>query len=132
MFKKSSFRGPLGKSHSKRAKTPLKSGRQHLYQIYWSEWSQFRFKNSLWVIFSILGLFVKPLTANNKYFLLNRENFYQYFQMQLSQKRKIFNIFFFLFPFSKFRFNLEHFQKKDDPHSLNVFLNWRTPKNVVR
>ena len=33
-FKKSYFREPLGKSHSKRAETPLKSERQHLYQIY--------------------------------------------------------------------------------------------------
>ena len=35
--------------------------------------------------------------------------------MQLSQKEKIF--LDFLFAFSKFRFNFEHFQKKDDPHS---------------
>ena len=50
--------------------------------------------------------------------------------MQLSQKRKIFSQI--LFPFSKFRFNFEQFQKKDDHHSLKVFLDLRTPKNVVR
>ena len=32
----------------------------------------------------------------------------------------------FLFVFSEFRFNFEHFLKKDDPHSLNVFLNLQT------
>ena len=44
--------------------------------------------------------------------------------MQLSRKRKILSQF--LVPFYKFRFNFEHFQKKDDPQSLNVFLNLRT------
>ena len=39
--------------------------------------------------------------------------------MQLSRKRKIISDFFF--PFSKLNFNLEHFQKKDDPHSWYVF-----------
>ena len=35
--------------------------------------------------------------------------------MQLSQKQK--NLTDFLFAFSKFRVNFEHFQKKDDPHT---------------
>ena len=35
--------------------------------------------------------------------------------MQLSQKRKILSEFFF--GFSKFRFNFEYSQKKDDPQS---------------
>ena len=72
---------------------------------------QFRFKNSLWVICKILGLFVNPLTADDKYSLLNRSNLLQHFQMQLSQKRKTFSEFFFAF--SKFRFNFNHLQKKD-------------------
>ena len=36
------------------------------------------------------------------------------------------------FPFSKFRLNFEHFQKKDEPHSLHVFSNLRNRKNVVK
>ena len=36
-------------------------------------------------------------------------------QMQLSQKQKSFSQFFAAF--SKYRLNLEHFQKKDDTHS---------------
>ena len=62
----------------------------------------------------ILGLFLNPLTADNKYSLLKTRNLFEHFQMQLSQKRKIFSQFFLAF--SKFRFNFEHFQKKDDPH----------------
>ena len=61
-------------------------------------------------IYKILGLFVNPLTADDKYCLLNRGNLLTLFQMQLSQKRKIFSEFFFTF--SKFRFNLEYFRKK--------------------
>ena len=37
----------------------------------------------------------------------------------------------FFFPFSKFRVNFEHFQKKVTLLA-HVFLNLRTPKNVVR
>ena len=62
----------------------------------------------------IFGLSLNPLTADNKYSLLKRRNLFEHFQMQLSQKRKIFSQFFLAF--SKFRFNFEHFQKKDDPH----------------
>ena len=37
----------------------------------------------------------------------------------------------FFFAFSKFRFNFEHFRKKDDPHSSCIFNLW-IPKDVVR
>ena len=67
------------------------------------------------MIGKILGLFVNPLTADDKYTLLNRGNLLQHFQIHLYQKRKIFCQFFIIF--SKFRVNFEHFQKKDDPHS---------------
>ena len=50
--------------------------------------------------------------------------------MQLSQKQKVFSQF--LFAFSKFRFNFELFQKKNDPDILNVVLNLRSPRNMVR
>ena len=39
--------------------------------------------------------------------------------MQLSKKRKIFAEIFF--GFSKFRFNFEQFQNKDDPHTWYIF-----------
>ena len=71
------------------------------------------------MICKILGLFVNSLSADDKYSLLNRDNLLQHIQMHLSQKPKIFAQF--LFTFSKFRFNFENFQKKDDPHSWCIF-----------
>ena len=65
----------------------------------------------------MLGLFVNQLTADNKYSLPNRGNLLKHFQKQLCEKQKIISFFFFFFAFYKFRFNFEHFQKRDDPHS---------------
>ena len=56
----------------------------------------------------ILGLFVNPLTADDKYSLLNKDNLFQYLQISFSQ---------FCVAFLKYKFNFEPFQKKDDPHS---------------
>ena len=55
------------------------------------------------------------MTADDKYFLLNRDNLKQPIPTQLSQKQKAFSIF--LLGFSKSTLTFEHFQKKDDPHS---------------
>ena len=55
------------------------------------------------------------LTADDKYSLLNRENLTQPIRTQLSQKQKAFSQFFL--SFSNATLNLEHFQKKDDPHT---------------
>ena len=49
------------------------------------------------MIGKILGLFVNPLTSDDKYSVLNRGNLLQRFQMHLSHKRKIFREFFFHF-----------------------------------
>ena len=76
---------------------------------------QFSWKKSLLVIRKIIGLFVSPLKADDKYSLLHRGNLLQHFQMYWSQKQKIFSEFFFTF--SKFRFNFQHFLKKDDLRS---------------
>ena len=121
MSKRSPFRGPFDNQHGKRVETLFKSERQHLYHIYQSLSLQFRLKKSLWVICKILGLFVNPLTADDKYSFLNRANLLQHFQVQLSQKRKIFPKFIFFLAFSKFRFNFEHFQQTDDPDSWRIF-----------
>ena len=45
------------------------------------------------------------------------------------ETKNVFSFFFFFFTFSKFRFNFEYFGEKDD---AIVFLNLRTPKNLVR
>ena len=55
------------------------------------------------------------MTADDKYFLLNRDNLMQTIPTQLSQKQKGFSQFFLQFLTSTL--NFEHFQKKDDPHS---------------
>ena len=60
----------------------------------------------------MLGLFVNPLTVDDKYCLLKRGDLLQHFQIELSQKRKT---------CSEFRFNFEYFRKKDDPPSSYIF-----------
>ena len=129
MSNKSRFRGPFNKKHGKRAETLLKSERQDLYRIYWFLRTKIRSKNSPWVICKILGLFVEPLTAQDKYSLLNRGNLLQHVQIQLSQKRKIFLHFFV--HFLNLYAILNIFKKKMTPWA-NVFLNLRTGKSAVR
>ena len=63
-------------------------------------------------------MFVKTLTADDKYSLLNRDNLTQPIRTPLSQNDKAFSPFFL--PFSKSTLNFEHFQKNDDPRSLFI------------
>ena len=58
------------------------------------------------------------MTADRKYFLLNRDNLTQPIATQLSIKKKAF--FQFFLAFSKSTLNFEHLQKKDDLHSWNI------------
>ena len=67
------------------------------------------------MIYKIVRLFVNTLTADDKHYLLNRDNLTQPIQIQLSQKQKTFSEFFFAF--SKSILNFKHLPKKDDPHS---------------
>ena len=62
-----------------------------------------------------LKLFVNTLSADDKYSLLKRDNLTKPIRTQLSQKQKPF--YELLLAFSKSELNLEHFQKRDDPHS---------------
>ena len=133
MSKKSCFRGPLNKWHGKWTETLLKSERQHLYHIYWSLWRQLSYKKSLLMICKMLGLFLNVLTADDKYSLLSREILLQHIHLHLSQKWKIFSQFIYLFIF------FLHFRNLDSIFNIlnmtliaDVFLNLRTPKNVVR
>ena len=58
------------------------------------------------------------MSAVDKCSLPNTDNLMQPIHMQLSQKLKTFSQFF---PeFSKSSWNFEHFQKKDDAHSLFI------------
>ena len=72
-------------------------------------------RKSLLVIDKFLRLLVKTLPADDKHYLLNRDNLAQPIQMQLSQKQKTFSEFFFAF--LKSILNFKHLPKKDDPHS---------------
>ena len=63
----------------------------------------------------ILGLFVHTLTDDDKYSLLYRDNLTQQIQILLSQKPKTFSEL--SSKILKPTLNLEHFQKKVDPHS---------------
>ena len=67
------------------------------------------------MIYKILRLFVNTSTADDKHYLLNRENLTEPIQMQVSQKQKTFSQFFFAFSKSILKF--KHIPKKDDPHN---------------
>ena len=67
------------------------------------------------VFCKILRLSVNTLTADDKYYLLNRRNLMEPTQILLTHKVKTFSQFFCFF--LKFTLNFEQFQKRDDPHS---------------
>ena len=110
MSKKSRFRGPIEKQHSKRAQTLLKSAPRHLDHIYWSLPRQSSWKKSLLLTCQILGLFANILAANDKYPVLNSNKLIIPVQMQLSEKEN--PILTFFAAFLKSRLNSEHFEKK--------------------
>ena len=58
------------------------------------------------------------MTAVDKCSLPKRDNLTQPIHKELSQKLKTFSQFFRAF--SKSGLNFEHFEKKDDPHSLFI------------
>ena len=58
------------------------------------------------------------MSAVDKCSLPNRDNLMQPIHTQLSQKLKTSSQFFRAFP--KSGLNFEHFEKKDDPHSLFI------------
>ena len=65
--------------------------------------------------YKIVRLFVNTLTADDKHYLVNRDNLMLPLWMQLSKNEKTFSQF--IFAFLKFILNFKHFPKKDDPHS---------------
>ena len=75
-------------------------------------------KKSPSVWYEILTLFVKVLTADDKYSGSNMQNLLQQFQTLLYQKQKTLSEFFIAF--LKCEWNLEHFQKKHEYPSLII------------
>ena len=86
-------------------------------------------KKCLLVIGELLRLFPNTLPADDKHYLLNRENLTQPIQMQLSQKQKTFSEFFFAF--LKSILNFKHLSKKMT-QIADVFPDIPPPKNMVR
>ena len=80
------------------------------------------------MIQKILRLFVNTLTADEKHYLLKRDNLAQLIQMQLSQKQKAFSES--PFAFLKSILNYKHFPKKMTLRAY-VFLEIPSPKNMV-
>ena len=72
-------------------------------------------KKYVLVISKVLRMFVNILTADDKCFLLNRDNLRKPIQMQLSEKEK--NFFEICFGILISTINFEHSQNKVDPHS---------------
>ena len=72
-------------------------------------------EKSLIVIHKILRLFVDSLKADEKHYLLTRDNLTQAIQIGLSQKQKTF--FEFFFDLLTSILNFKHLPKKDDPYS---------------
>ena len=84
---------------------------------------------SLLVIFKMLKLFVNTLTADDKYYLLNKDNLTEPTEMKLSKKKKLFFNFFLYFSNNDLIFDI-----LDKKMTLigYVFRKLRTEKNVVR
>ena len=118
MSKKFHFRLPFQKEHGKRVSTLFKFERQNLYHIYWSTRTHFSCRKSLLGICKSLRLFVNTMSAVEKCSLRHTDNLMQPIHIELSQKLKTFSQFFRAF--SKSRLNFEHFQKKDEAHSLFI------------
>ena len=129
MSKTARFRGPFDKQHGKRGQALLKSTLQHLDDIHRSLPRKLSWKKSLLLTCQILGLVVHALAADDKYLVLDRDNFTLPIYMQFSQKQNTFSDFFLAI--LKSILNVENFEKKDDPHRFGIF-EVTVCENVVR
>ena len=77
-----------------------------------------RTEKSLLVTSEILGLCFNKFTDDQLYSCLNRQIFPQLVRTQLYQKQKVFCPIFI--SFLKSTWNLEHLEKKEELHSLNI------------
>ena len=98
---------------------------------------KFESEKSLLVICKVWSLFVNTLVTDEKYSFLYRNNLMQPIHMELSEREKSF--FLIYFELLKSILNLEHLEKKDEPHAWRISeirdskkRGLGTPKNVVR
>ena len=76
------------------------------------------FQKSLLDSWKYFRPFLNTLTANDTYSLNSKDKLMETIHMHLYQKQNNFSQFFS--PFFESALNLEHFQKKDNPHSLCI------------
>ena len=81
------------------------------------------------MIQKILRLFVNTLSADDKHYLLNKDNLTQEIQMQVSQKQKKFSEF--IFAFIKSILNFKNFPQKITL-TADVLPDILSPKNMIR
>ena len=97
MSKKSFFRRPFDKQHCKRAKAKLKSTSQELYHIHQSLPIKSSGKKSLLLTCKFFGLLVNTLPTDEKHPVHNRDNLTIPIQMQLPDKKTLFQNFLWHF-----------------------------------
>ena len=127
--RKSRFKRPFDKQHGKRSQTLLKSEGQHLYHSFWSMGRNLSWKNSVLVIWKILGHFVNTLIADDKYSLLNRDNFNAINADELCKTQKTFSASFLQFWYLD---KISKTLKQKMTLIGYVFWNLQTAKDVVR
>ena len=98
--------------------TLLKSARHHYYPFFLSIRGKLSWKKSSLVWYEILRLFVKTLTADDKYSGSRMKSLPQQIQTSLSKKQNTFS--WFLIAFLKCAWNLDHFRKEDEYPSLII------------
>ena len=119
MFKYHRLKTPFYGQQVKRSKTLVKCPLEYFYNISLSLWAKVTWETSLLLIFELLRVFLKTLTADHKYSLCYIWNLQLLHQMQLSKKIKFISQFFSIFLKASSIF--EHFEKKDNIHSQCIF-----------
>ena len=115
LSKKRCFRTRFDSQHMKASQIVAKSPWEHFYHLLLSFSGRFILKLSPLVLDEVLRVFVNTLTSHDKYRVQDYENSQLPIQMQLSEKRKTFPLFFV--PFLESTSNFKCFEKKDDRHS---------------
>ena len=116
--RRSCFRTPFSIQRVNWFKTPLKVATHHYCPFFPWILGKLSWKKTALLRLKILRLFVNTLTADDKDCCRNMQNFLQQLQTPFSQKQKTLSGFFIAF--LKFAWNSEHFEKKDECHSLII------------
>ena len=116
--RRSCFKTRFGNQRVNGFETPLKVARQNYYPFFRWISNKLSWKKTALLWSKILRLFGNTLTADDKNPCRNMRKFLQQLQTLLSQKRKTFSAYFFVF--LKYAWNLEHFEKKNECPSLII------------